>query len=135
MSKSRRSMTRRSCQRSAPSRFGLSCGRRLARHWGGVIPRERGSYRELAAAMEFQILGQVQVSDVDRVVGLGSPKERCVLASLLIRANQVVSLERLVDEVWGEEPPDNPPAAIHAYISRLRGALDPDRGRGKTGGM
>jgi DNA-binding SARP family transcriptional activator len=85
--------------------------------------------------MEFQILGPVRVSAGDRAIDIGSPKQRRVLASLLIRANHAVSVERLVDELWGDEPPDDPLAALHAYISRLRRALDPDRRRGGNDGM
>ncbi len=77
--------------------------------------------------MDFQILGPIHVSDAGRIVDLGSPKQRCVLASLLLRANRVVSLDRLIDDVWGELPPLDPMAAIHAYVSRLRRALEPDR--------
>ena len=85
--------------------------------------------------MDFQILGPIHVSDADRIVDLGSPKQRCVLASLLLRANQVVSLDRLIDDVWGELPPLDPMAAIHAYVSRLRRALEPDRPAGSKESM
>ena len=85
--------------------------------------------------MEFQSLGPVRVSDADRAIDIGSPKQRCALVSLLIRANHAVSVERLVGELWGDEPPEDPLTALHAYISRLRGALDPDRRRGGNDGM
>jgi DNA-binding SARP family transcriptional activator/tetratricopeptide (TPR) repeat protein len=85
--------------------------------------------------MDFQILGPLHVIDADRIVDLGSPKQRGVLASLLLRANQVVSLDRLIDEVWGELPPLDPMAAIHVYVSRLRRALEPDRLAGSKKSM
>jgi DNA-binding SARP family transcriptional activator len=49
-----------------------------------------------------------------------------VLALLILRANEVVRTERLIDEVWGEHPPRNAAAALHSHVSRLRKALGSD---------
>ena len=77
--------------------------------------------------MEFEILGPLRVSVGGRVLDPGGGKQRLLLACLLVRANRVVSLDRLIDELWGERPPRDAAAAVHSYVSRLRRALEPDR--------
>ena len=77
--------------------------------------------------MEFEILGPLQVSDGSRIVDVGSVKQRRLLASLLFQPNRFVSTDRLVDDLWGDRPPRNASAALHAYVSRLRRALEPGR--------
>ena len=54
--------------------------------------------------MEFEILGPLRVSVGGRVLDPGGGKQRLLLACLLVRANQVVSLDRLIDELWGDAP-------------------------------
>ena len=53
---------------------------------------------------------------------------------MLIRANQVVSADLLIDEVWGDEPPDAARPSLHSYVSHLRKALGPDRLEGRAPG-
>jgi WD40 repeat protein/DNA-binding SARP family transcriptional activator len=84
--------------------------------------------------MHFQILGPLEVERSGDRVGLGGPKQRLVLALLLIKANQVVSAERLIDEIWGEDPPDAARPSLQSYVSHLRKALGPDRLEGRTPG-
>ena len=62
---------------------------------------------------------------------LGGTKQRAVLALLLLRANEVVSLDRLIDELWGESPPDSAANIVQGYVSHLRKTLEPGRERGK----
>mgnify|MGYP001040568462 CR=1 FL=1 len=58
--------------------------------------------------MEFRLLGPLEVvDDVGKAVALGGRRPRAVLALLLLRPNRAVSTERLIDAVWGEEPPAN----------------------------
>ena len=73
--------------------------------------------------MDFRILGPLEVRDDDRVIPLGGVKPRAVLAILLLRANQVVSTDRLVDELWGEQPPKTAGHTLQVFVSDLRGAL------------
>jgi DNA-binding SARP family transcriptional activator len=73
--------------------------------------------------MDFGILGPLEVSDEGRVLPLGGSKQRALLALLLLHANQVVSSDRLIDELWGEEPPESGTAALQVRISKLRKAL------------
>ncbi|HET8742545.1 MAG TPA: BTAD domain-containing putative transcriptional regulator [Gaiella sp.] len=77
--------------------------------------------------MEFRILGPLDVVEDRRSLDLGGPKQRALLAALLLRANEVVSQDRLIDDLWGEAPPATAGKTLQAYVSRLRKALaDPD---------
>jgi DNA-binding SARP family transcriptional activator len=69
----------------------------------------------------------VEVLDGQRLVELGRPKQRVLLAVLLVHANQVLGLDRLIQELWGEEPPAQATASLQAYVSNLRRALEPGR--------
>ena len=55
--------------------------------------------------MEYRILGPLEVLHEGRQIALGAAQPRAVLAVLLLHANEVVSVDRLVDELWGESPP------------------------------
>jgi DNA-binding SARP family transcriptional activator len=78
--------------------------------------------------MQFLILGPLEVRDGGRIVKLGGPQQRAVLAMLLLRANEVVSRDRLVEGVWADEPPKSAGHVIESYVSRLRQALGDDAG-------
>src|SRR5438874_5379699 len=73
--------------------------------------------------MEYRILGPLEVVDEGEPVPLGRLKERLVLAVLLLHANEFVSRERLIDELWGSSPPPTARKAVNVYISQLRRAL------------
>jgi DNA-binding NarL/FixJ family response regulator/DNA-binding SARP family transcriptional activator len=73
--------------------------------------------------VEYRILGPLEVVDEDEPVPLGRLKERLVLAVLLLHANELVSRERLIDELWGESPPPTAKKAVNVYVSQLRKAL------------
>jgi DNA-binding SARP family transcriptional activator/ABC-type branched-subunit amino acid transport system substrate-binding protein len=76
--------------------------------------------------MQFGILGPLEVSDEGRRVEIGGHKQRALLVSLLLHANEVVSLDRLIDELWGETPPPTAAKTLQAQVSRLRRALNGD---------
>src|SRR4051794_33696351 len=81
-----------------------------------------------AAAVDFRILGPLEVIDArGRRVDLGAPRQRAVLAILLIHVNSIVSIDRLIDELWGEAPPSAATSSLQAYVSNLRRVLEPDR--------
>jgi YVTN family beta-propeller protein len=82
---------------------------------------------------EFGILGPLEVSRSGRVVPLGGPRQRAVLALLLIEANRVVSMDRLADDVWGGNPPEGWTTSLQTYVFHLRRALEPGRARGAAG--
>ena len=73
--------------------------------------------------VEYRILGPLEVVDEGEPVALGRLKERLVLAVLLLHANEFVSRERLIDELWGELPPPTARKAVNVYVSQLRKAL------------
>ena len=73
--------------------------------------------------MEFRILGPLEVADGDVVVPLAGAKQRALLAILLLSANEVVSSDRLIDELWGEQSPESGRAALQVRVSQLRKAL------------
>ena len=74
--------------------------------------------------MEFRILGPLEVAEGDRQVLVGGAKERALLAILLVHTDEVVSTDRLIDELWGSDLPANPSNALQVVVSRLRRALE-----------
>ena len=77
------------------------------------------------AAVQFRILGPLEVSHDDHVVGPGQPKQRLVLAMLLLSPNRFVPADRLVDELWPDCLPAAPTASLRTQVSRLRKSLAP----------
>ena len=73
--------------------------------------------------MEFRILGPLEVRFGERVLPLCGARQRTVLALLLLRAGEVVSSDRLIDELWGERPPLSGIDALQMCVSRLRKML------------
>ncbi len=73
--------------------------------------------------MEFRILGPLEVVHEGRPVPLPGSRERAVLVLLLLSANRVVSVDRLVDALWGEHVPEGALQALRVFVSRLRKAL------------
>jgi DNA-binding SARP family transcriptional activator len=82
---------------------------------------------------EFGILGPLQVLRAGCAVPLGGPRQRAVLALLLLEANRVVSMDRLAEDVWGGHPPEGWATTLQTYVFHLRRALEPDRDRGAAG--
>ena len=70
----------------------------------------------------FRILGPLEIESNGHVVTLGR-RERALLGVLLLDAGEVVSVERLIDGVWGEAPPTSAKHMVHEYVSRLRQTL------------
>src|SRR5262252_1768433 len=77
--------------------------------------------------MEFAVLGPVEVRIDGRVLPLGGPKQRALLALLLLNANEAVSRDRLMDELWGERAPESAQRSLDTYVSRLRTLLGGER--------
>lgn len=74
---------------------------------------------------EFRLLGPLEALAGGRALPLGGGKQRAVLALLLLHAGRLVTVERLVDELWGEQPPPSAAHTIEGYVSRLRRLLEP----------
>jgi DNA-binding SARP family transcriptional activator len=75
--------------------------------------------------MEFRILGPLEVVERGRPLELGGPRQRALLAVLLTRANEIVSTDRLIDDLWGAQPPSTAANALQYHVSQLRKALSP----------
>ncbi|MFJ3218287.1 AfsR/SARP family transcriptional regulator [Kitasatospora sp. NPDC086801] len=75
--------------------------------------------------LRFAVLGPVRGWRDGGELALGSPQQRSLLLSLLLRANHPVSAGQLIDDLWGEEPPAKPLAVIRTYVHRLRRVLGP----------
>jgi class 3 adenylate cyclase/tetratricopeptide (TPR) repeat protein len=73
--------------------------------------------------MEVRLLGSVEAVADGRALALGGPKQRAVLAVLALRANAPVSLDQLIEGLWGEEAPQSAPKMVQLYVSRLRRLL------------
>ncbi len=73
--------------------------------------------------MDYRVLGPVEVRGSEGPVPLGGAKQRALLALLLLNANRVVSRDRLIDDLWGDDPPDTAVTSVQVYVSRLRKLL------------
>jgi DNA-binding SARP family transcriptional activator len=83
--------------------------------------------------MDFRILGPLEAVDDGHALPLGGSKQRAVLAVLLLHANETVTTDRLIDELWGEHPPATAAKTLQNYVSRLRKALVDGVGEGRHG--
>src|SRR5205814_10725176 len=99
----------------APSMRALNFS--LGRAWEGGF----------SASMEFRILGSIEAVGDEGPLPLGAPKQRALLALLLLNANTVVSRDRLVDALWGAEPPRSAVSSLQVYVHGLRRALGGER--------
>ena len=79
------------------------------------------------AAVQFAILGPVEARTNGSALQLGGPKPRALLAMLLLDANEPVSRDRLIEGLWGDDPPPSADQTLDSYVSRLRRMLGPDR--------
>ncbi len=77
--------------------------------------------------MDFRLLGPLEVVECDRPLALGGAKQRSLLAILLLQANELVSVDRLIDLLWGAAPPATCNKSIQVYVSRLRKQLGDER--------
>jgi DNA-binding SARP family transcriptional activator len=84
---------------------------------------ERGSLR-------IRLLGPVAAELERRLLALGGPKQRAVLATLALQPGCVVPVDRLLEAVWGEQPPTGAAKTLQVYVANLRRTLEPDRGSG-----
>lgn len=74
-------------------------------------------------AAEFGVLGVVEARIDGRPVDLGHARQRSVLGVLLVEVGRPVTVDQLIDRLWGERPPQRAASALYSYLSRLRGAV------------
>jgi len=77
--------------------------------------------------IQFRVLGPFEVVEGEQPLALGGPKQQALLAVLLLHRGEVVSADRLIDELWGEHPPATAGKTLQGYISNLRKALGDGR--------
>jgi DNA-binding SARP family transcriptional activator len=77
--------------------------------------------------IEIRILGPLEVLRDGTTVGLGGPRQRALFALLVMRGGAIAPRDRLIDELWGAEPPESAVNVIQTYLSHLRKVLPEDR--------
>src|SRR5215831_1194860 len=77
--------------------------------------------------MEFRLLGPVEVSVEGEAVPLGAPKQRALLAELLLHRGEAVTRAHLIDSLWEEHAPDSATSSLQVYVHGLRRALGAER--------
>lgn len=76
---------------------------------------------------DFRLLGPLEVTSEGTTLELGGPKQRALLALLLFDAGRAVSTDRLIEALWGEQPPRTAATSLQNFVSQLRKVLGPDR--------
>jgi hypothetical protein len=95
----------------------------------GSLDNERSRDRRSRVAhmaVRYRVLGPLEADVGGQPARLGSPKQRVTLALLLLQPNTVVPAARLVDGLWGDEPPGSATNLVEGYVSGLRKALGKD---------
>jgi DNA-binding SARP family transcriptional activator/DNA-binding beta-propeller fold protein YncE len=114
---------------------GCGAGRDRSPHPASAGARLEGTestwYRRLTDELDFRVLGPLQVAANGVFLPLGGTKQRAVLALLVLHANEVVSADRFIDELWGDSPPKSAANMVQGYVSHLRDVLEPGRARGE----
>jgi YVTN family beta-propeller protein len=86
--------------------------------------------RTRGGALELLLLGPIAAKRDGHEIAIAGARQRALLAVLAASAGEVVASDRLIDELWGDEPPDTASTALHGLVSQLRKTLEPDRSPG-----
>ncbi|MEV7924194.1 BTAD domain-containing putative transcriptional regulator [Kitasatospora sp. NPDC088264] len=78
-------------------------------------------------SLSFALLGELRVRRAGTDLHFGGPQQRSVLAALLLRPNAVVTVDELIDGLWGDRPPGAPDTSLRTYVWQLRNLLEPVR--------
>jgi class 3 adenylate cyclase len=90
---------------------------------GGGQMKDGASRRAGKAELELRLLGPLEASKAGKTISVGGPKPRALLAVLVLDLGRVVSVDRLVEELWPGDPPETAAHAVQVYVSQLRKAL------------
>jgi predicted ATPase/DNA-binding SARP family transcriptional activator len=82
---------------------------------------------EGVGGIEFRLLGPLEVANAGQALAVGGRRERALLAILLLHADAVVTRERLIDALWGDDPPERAANSLQVAVHALRKALGADR--------
>nr|WP_243711224.1 alpha/beta fold hydrolase [Actinomadura sp. KC216] len=82
----------------------------------------------LGGVVRFRILGPLEVADGEARLAIGGPQQQALLAVLLLHANRVVSTDRLIEHLWGDQPPSAARELLQGCVARLRRVLSADGG-------
>lgn len=82
--------------------------------------------------MRIRVLGDLDVVVDGASVDLGGPKPRALVGLLVAAEGRPVPVERLIDQIWGEQPPNRVEASLQSYVARLRRVLEPARATGES---
>src|SRR6202012_2970546 len=114
------STVRRDCSRIRPLGITITIGTGLAPN---AVGAERQASVMVDKRLEFGLLGPLEMSVDGTLVPLGTPKQRAVLAMLLMNRNSPVGVDRLITGLWEGWPPSGARASLHSYVSNLRKLL------------
>ena len=95
----------------------------------GCQPAARAARDPYAAVVEVAVLGPIEVELDARAVDLGTPKQRALVAALALSAGRPVSVDTIVDLLWGDTAPPGVNTTLQAYVSGLRRVMEPGRER------
>src|SRR5260221_7302158 len=94
---------------------------------GSAAMTNSGTRDATMAVVEFRVLGPLEVVGPAGPIAIASGRQRAILALLILELGRTVSTDRLIDEVWGDEPPASVRQALRVHIAGLRKALGPGR--------
>src|ERR1051325_6163303 len=95
--------------------------------WGAIVAAAAG-------VIQYSLLGPLTARRDGQMLELGWARQQAVLAVLLLELNRPVTVDRIIDAVWGVDQPRDARNALQTYVSRLRKILQPDRSAGDAGG-
>ena len=81
-----------------------------------MIGLTSGNHHDPRRSVQIRVLGHLEASVDDQPVALGGAKQRAVLAMLGLEPNRTITADRLIEGLWGEEPPQSAPKMVQNYI-------------------
>src|SRR5204862_7608624 len=115
--------------RDAPARRSVTAHRRPSPDHGLLRSSPTPVYGPWRGrSVHFRLLGPLEVTDGNGPVQFGEGRQRSVLVLLLLRRNEAIASERLIDALWGEAPPATAAKVLQNYVGQLRRALDDREG-------